>query len=433
MVSPASNGGSGGGLPPSLPRPTSAGNLRRGDVLPHQQTSQQQQQAQSMTAPHYQVLSPTTDLSQGMEQATICSRGNILQQNSMPPGTLSVPHSKSLRHNDDDDQDSQQVKGNMHQHGQINSLPQAFEKKLRRLEKNRESARECRRRKKEHVVELQKQVAHLEAENLKLKLQLKVGEESQAQERQEKARITKKLDEMVKTGASESDIWQTIDMFKERYSDYGSDRRSAIEFHTNQLEKLLLPTKLTKVCMWMLLNMKGTDIVGGLNVTESKGLVGSLCNVEDAASEPARQLWAVLSEELHVTREQQAALLQRRDNIVAMDADIGVTSAMLRELRALIEDKNSSLDQELLEVQKILSPTQTAKFILWITRNPACMHMLNQLWRAVYERSGGGEGTGDRSGTREGSGEADGHLALGQQAPSANLEEPYQNDRAVST
>lgn len=167
-------------------------------VLPHQQTSQQQQQAQSMTAPHYQVLSPTTDLSQGMEQATICSRGNILQQNSMPPGALSVPHSKSLRHNDDDDEDTQQVKSNMYQHGQINSLPQAFEKKLRRLEKNRESARECRRRKKEHVVELQKQVAHLEAENLKLKLQLKVGEESQAQERQEKARITKKLDEMVR-------------------------------------------------------------------------------------------------------------------------------------------------------------------------------------------------------------------------------------------
>ena len=86
----------------------------------------------------------------------------------------------------------------MYQQGQMNTLPQAFEKKLRRLEKNRESARECRRRKKEHVVELQKQVAHLEAENLKLKLQLKVGEESQAQERQEKGRITKKLDDMVR-------------------------------------------------------------------------------------------------------------------------------------------------------------------------------------------------------------------------------------------
>lgn len=41
-------------------------------------------------------------------------------------------------------------------------------------------------------------MALLEAENLRLKLQLKVGEESEAQERQEKARITKKLDEMVR-------------------------------------------------------------------------------------------------------------------------------------------------------------------------------------------------------------------------------------------
>jgi hypothetical protein len=44
--------------------------------------------------------------------------------------------------------------------------------------------------------------------------------------------------EQVKNGASEADIWQTIDMFKERYSDYGSDRRSAIDFHVNQLEKV---------------------------------------------------------------------------------------------------------------------------------------------------------------------------------------------------
>jgi len=118
------------------------------------------------------------------------------QQQYIP---MSSPNSQtSLNQQDDDDQDSLPGGGGgMYQQGQMNTLPQAFEKKLRRLEKNRESARECRRRKKEHVVELQKQVAHLEAENLKLKLQLKLGEESQAQERQEKGRITKKLDDMV--------------------------------------------------------------------------------------------------------------------------------------------------------------------------------------------------------------------------------------------
>lgn len=42
----------------------------------------------------------------------------------------------------------------------------------------------------------------------------------------------------VKNGASDSDVWQTIDMYKEKYSDYGSDRRSAINFHVSELEKV---------------------------------------------------------------------------------------------------------------------------------------------------------------------------------------------------
>ena len=49
------------------------------------------------------------------------------------------------------------------------------EKKLRRLEKNRLSARECRRRKREATENLQRQINVLEGENLRLRLQLQVG------------------------------------------------------------------------------------------------------------------------------------------------------------------------------------------------------------------------------------------------------------------
>ena len=48
------------------------------------------------------------------------------------------------------------------------------EKKLRRLEKNRLSARECRRRKREATENLQRQINMLEGENLRLRLQLQV-------------------------------------------------------------------------------------------------------------------------------------------------------------------------------------------------------------------------------------------------------------------
>lgn len=52
---------------------------------------------------------------------------------------------------------------------------QISEKKLRRLEKNRLSARECRRRKREATENMQRQINVLEGENLRLRLQLQVG------------------------------------------------------------------------------------------------------------------------------------------------------------------------------------------------------------------------------------------------------------------
>ena len=51
---------------------------------------------------------------------------------------------------------------------------QLSEKKLRRLEKNRLSARECRRRKREATENLASQINMLEGENLRLRLQLQV-------------------------------------------------------------------------------------------------------------------------------------------------------------------------------------------------------------------------------------------------------------------
>jgi hypothetical protein len=52
---------------------------------------------------------------------------------------------------------------------------QLSEKKLRRLEKNRLSARECRRRKRETTEHIERQINILEGENLRLRLQLQVS------------------------------------------------------------------------------------------------------------------------------------------------------------------------------------------------------------------------------------------------------------------
>lgn len=83
----------------------------------------------------------------------------------------------------------------------------------------------------------------------------------------------------VKNGASEADIWQTIDMFKERYSDYGSDRRSAIDFHVNQLEKASGAHEHGCSTHW-----SGTAVVRG---SANLGLCLGLCPVVLSASAAA--------------------------------------------------------------------------------------------------------------------------------------------------
>ena len=49
-------------------------------------------------------------------------------------------------------------------------------------------------------------------------------------------RPTEGLDELLKSGASEVEIFSTIEEFKEKFADYGRDRRSTIEFHLRNVE-----------------------------------------------------------------------------------------------------------------------------------------------------------------------------------------------------
>lgn len=190
--------------------------------------------------------------------------------------------------------------------------------------------------------------------------------------------------------------------------------------------QLLLPTKLTKLCMWLMLRdpESGEEEVehgGGRAASAGHGphmaSGGGLAAMDDgsgdedmrdaptiesdpptmeeedheeskstacaeAAMGPA-EIWTMVANELEVTEEQQQQLLAFQGEVETLDKDLKMTLGMLKQLRALIDDKNSSLDQELLEIQKILTPTQTAKFILWVTQNPACMHFLNQLFHQV--------------------------------------------------
>mmetsp|Transcript_39812 Transcript_39812/g.96092 ORF Transcript_39812/g.96092 Transcript_39812/m.96092 type:complete len:424 (-) Transcript_39812:1290-2561(-) len=303
------------------------------------------------------------------------------------------------------------------------------EKKLRRLEKNRLSARECRRRKREATENLQRQINVLEGENLRLRLQLQIGEEAEASNQQEQKKMMESLDSLLKSGASESEIYASIEEYKEKFADYGRDRRSAIEFHLRNVERLLMPTQTTNVLVKTLqmsnhvheMSFNASDDATTVNVPVAGGAEGTgnpapRGQSEQPAPSPSpapapspspqqvstvapsqigstqqpppfsdmKSLFNHLVDLLEVTPDQAAALKDSRFVAQEMDECLKNSLNVLGELRSRLLQCGDSLESEFNTIRTILTPTQAAKFLVWVANNKACMHMLNELWDRVY-------------------------------------------------
>jgi hypothetical protein len=266
-----------------------------------------------------------------------------------------------------------------------------LEKKRKRLERNRESARECRKRKKEKKLMLRQQLAMLEADNLQLRLKLQVGHETNNKEEKSQY-ISSKLQTIMKEGATDLQIHEAIAEYQERFSDYGRDRRSAIDFHVTQLRRCLQPTQTTRAILWL---MGVARQFHGPN------------NAENGGSPELAALWASIMQEIKPTPEQNRLMVSYttdNDGVDPFEAINDVTktcNGMLDRLVEIICNKNNSLDTEMSNIQAILSARQIAKFILWIDQNPACMQMLEALWPHIAH--GGASSSGSSGNLRSGS------------------------------
>jgi hypothetical protein len=206
--------------------------------------------------------------------------------------------------------------------------------------------------------------------------------------RQEQDKLTEGLDELLKSGASETEVHATIEEFKEKFADYGRDRRSAIEFHLRNVERLLIPTRTTSVAMRAL---------GGSSAPAAP-VVSPTASTDSAVSAPTdnasilapdsgfdpKQMFQYLVNYLQVTPEQGAALKDSRWVAHELDECLVKALKMAEELRTRLTLCGEDLEAEFDTVRSILSPTQAAKFLVWVSNNSACMHMLNELWSRVY-------------------------------------------------
>jgi hypothetical protein len=228
--------------------------------------------------------------------------------------------------------------------------------------------------------------------------------------RQEQEKVTENIDALLKSGASEAAIYATIEEFKEKFADYGRDRRSGIEFHLRNIERLLMPTQTTSLAMralqgGSLAHDAATDVDATSAATAAAATTAIKQSSTDQASTASNDLPAMaldatpdpnlepkalfkyLVTHLGVTPEQAAALKDSRFVAQEMDGILAKALAVLEELRTRLAQCGEDLEAEFNNIRSILTPTQAAKFLVWVANNSACMHMLNELWSRVYPQN----------------------------------------------
>jgi len=215
---------------------------------------------------------------------------------------------------------------------------------------------------------LEDRLRSLEEENAKLKSQLRVGKDPVSLDEQVRQDLTAKLDHMVKTGAPEKDIRLALKEYVIKFSDYGPDRSKLVEKHMEQLDRLLAPTQISKLCMWSL--HQDDEFYRSTSYDP----------------ESPKSLWSIMCREIEATPEQQEQFKKYREQAIQLTRELRFTSREVQDLLQRLRIKNRAFGEEMAEVSNILTPTQMAQFVLFVSKNDASAAMLNKLWENESKR-----------------------------------------------
>jgi hypothetical protein len=235
------------------------------------------------------------------------------------------------------------------------------EKRQQRLEKNREIARNCRKRKRQRMEELEEEVKRLRSSNEEMYLQLNRGK-SQGK-KDSRSKILEEIKSLVDRKKSEKEINLALSEYHALFSDCGKERKALVKYHLDQLKKLVLPTQETKMSMWALqqeddfYNEKVNSVVAGAGI------------------------WNTLCEKMQLSNIQKKQIMSCRDTVREQKINLGDAIYALDNLDEKVSINLVNVENMLGKIMGILKPSQQASFLLWIEQNQACMHMLNNMWQ----------------------------------------------------
>ncbi|KAK8797698.1 hypothetical protein WA171_005230 [Blastocystis sp. BT1] len=115
------------------------------------------------------------------------------------------------------------------------------EKRKKRLEKNREIAKNCRKRKKEKREALEEEITRLREENCRMRIQLENDTDDQSL-RQKRSESLERLCQFYETHDREA-MKSEIQEYVRQWGFFVQKRLTMAEFHLEQLKMLVLPTQ----------------------------------------------------------------------------------------------------------------------------------------------------------------------------------------------
>jgi len=209
---------------------------------------------------------------------------------------------------------------------------------------------------------LQDEVQKLREWNRQLELKLKQIPENSEKEKVRKREIDEIAGLVANETSSEQEIRKRLHQYKEVYSDFGRDRKQAITFHLEQLKSLLLPNQVSKMTIWSL--QQDDDFY---DEQRNKTTFGG-------------GIWNLLCEELRLTEDQKRTLLSMRSEIRSQRKNVGECLRILKELEHRINENIASMGKQMSRIMSGTTPSQQARFLLWIENNQSAVQVLNNIW-----------------------------------------------------
>jgi len=213
-----------------------------------------------------------------------------------------------------------------------------------------------KRRKKPRLADCETRLADLKSENELLKRHLHNIANQSHKFDQERLGAETRMTFLLKQEAADVEMDSAIKNYTELYSDYGRRRHQELTFHLEQLQRLANPTNFTKMGLWSL---------------------------ENSNMDPKRNPVAgILQKELAITGQQGRKILEQRQKIRDVCANLKECFALIGKLKALCEQKTKIFHDRMSKCREILSPKQVVKLLIWIDGHSHLLESVCPGWQS---------------------------------------------------